>query len=100
VVVDWKIEEVFPPSLEPALPKPLAASGGGPPGRSEGLPRRQQAASQKGNFSVTRKSARIALLLLLAALMFLASGRYGSYFCVSPWAGDGPAKPAAGDASP
>jgi hypothetical protein len=49
---------------------------------------------------VTRKSARIALLFLLAALMFLASGRYGSYFCVSPWAGDGPVQPAAGHASP
>jgi hypothetical protein len=49
---------------------------------------------------VTRKSAKTALLFLLAALMFLASGRYGSYFCVSPWAGDGPAQPAAGHARP
>jgi hypothetical protein len=49
---------------------------------------------------VTRKSARTALLFLLAALMFLASGRYGSYFCVSPWAGDGPIQPAAGHARP
>jgi hypothetical protein len=33
---------------------------------------------------------KTALLFLLVALMFLASGVRGSYFCVSPWSGDGP----------
>jgi hypothetical protein len=38
-----------------------------------------------------RYKFRIIALFLLAILMFLASGLHGSYFCVSPWAGDGPA---------
>jgi hypothetical protein len=33
---------------------------------------------------------RVIALFVLAALMFLASGLHGSYFCVSPWAGGGP----------
>ncbi len=33
---------------------------------------------------------RLIALFVLAALMFLASGLHGSYFCVSPWAGGGP----------
>jgi hypothetical protein len=37
-----------------------------------------------------RYKFRIIALFLLAILMFLASGLHGSYFCVSPWAGDGP----------
>jgi hypothetical protein len=40
---------------------------------------------------MTRKTASIILLFVLAALMSLASGQHGSYFCVSPWAGGGPA---------
>jgi hypothetical protein len=41
---------------------------------------------------MNKKSLQLALLLFLVALMFLASGLHGSYFCVSPWAGDGPVK--------
>jgi hypothetical protein len=42
-----------------------------------------------------RPTFQLLALFLLAALMFLASGQHGSYFCVSPWAGDGPVqKPA------
>jgi hypothetical protein len=36
------------------------------------------------------RSLQIAVLFVLAALMFLASGLHGSYFCVSPWAADHP----------
>jgi hypothetical protein len=36
-----------------------------------------------------RRALHLTVLLVLAALMFLASGQHGSYFCVSPWAGDG-----------
>jgi len=39
---------------------------------------------------MTKRWRDIALLIVLAALMFLASGLHGSYFCVSPWGGDGP----------
>lgn len=48
------------------------------------------------------KSRRIQLIALfvLATLMFLASGLHGSYFCVSPWAGQGPIPSAPGDARP
>jgi hypothetical protein len=42
----------------------------------------------------------LVTLLLLATLMFLASGRHGSYFCVSPWAGDGRVQQSAPDAHP
>jgi hypothetical protein len=42
----------------------------------------------------------MVLLFILATLMFLASGQHGSYFCVSPWAGDGPARQPAPDAHP
>jgi hypothetical protein len=37
-----------------------------------------------------RRTLHLVALFLLAALMFLASGRHGSYFCVSPWSGDAP----------
>ncbi|MBV9886786.1 MAG: hypothetical protein JO119_09590 [Acidobacteria bacterium] len=43
---------------------------------------------------------RIIALFILAALMFLASGLHGSYFCVSPWAGGGPIPAEAHDANP
>lgn len=33
----------------------------------------------------TRKHMRAMLLLLLAALTFLAAGLHGNSFCVSPW---------------
>jgi hypothetical protein len=39
---------------------------------------------------MNKKIIQLAILMVLAALMFLASGLHGSYFCVSPWAGDGP----------
>jgi hypothetical protein len=42
---------------------------------------------------MNKKILQLAILLFLAALMFLASGLHGSYFCVSPWAGDGPVGP-------
>jgi hypothetical protein len=42
---------------------------------------------------------RLVALLVLALLMFLASGLHGSYFCVSPWAGSGPL-PSSHDANP
>jgi hypothetical protein len=41
-----------------------------------------------------RRTLHLVALFLLAALMFLASGRHGSYFCVSPWTGDSPPQPA------
>lgn len=37
-----------------------------------------------------KRTVRFTMLLLLVALMFMASGLHGSYFCVSPWGGDGP----------
>jgi hypothetical protein len=37
-----------------------------------------------------KRFLQIAALFLLAAIMFLASGQHGSYFCFSPWAGDTP----------
>ena len=46
-----------------------------------------------------RYKFRILALFLLALLMFLASGLHGSYFCVSPWAGDAPL-PSSNDANP
>ena len=49
---------------------------------------------------MTRKSASIVLLFLFATLMFLASGQHGSYFCVSPWAGDGPVQQPQPNANP
>jgi hypothetical protein len=49
---------------------------------------------------VTARSRNILLLFLLAALMFLASGQHGSYFCVSPWAGGGPVEQPARNANP
>jgi len=49
---------------------------------------------------MTARSRNIVLLFLLAALMFLASGQHGSYFCVSPWAGDGPVEQPATYANP
>jgi hypothetical protein len=47
-----------------------------------------------------RRTVIVLALFVLAALMFLASGQHGSYFCVSPWAGDGPVQPAADYANP
>jgi hypothetical protein len=47
-----------------------------------------------------RRSLQIAILFLLAVLMFLASGLRGSYFCVSPWAGDAPHTDVYADAHP
>jgi hypothetical protein len=47
-----------------------------------------------------KRTIRLAVLLVLAVLMFLASGRHGSYFCVSPWAGDGPVQGSGADANP
>jgi hypothetical protein len=47
-----------------------------------------------------RRALQVAMLFLLAALMFLASGLHGSYFCVSPWAGEGPTPGAGFDAHP
>jgi hypothetical protein len=47
-----------------------------------------------------RRSLQLALLFVLAALMFLASGLHGSYFCVSPWAGGGPLPSAVENAHP
>jgi hypothetical protein len=46
-----------------------------------------------------RSKFRMFALLLLALLMFLASGLHGSYFCISPWAGGGPL-PSSHDANP
>jgi hypothetical protein len=47
-----------------------------------------------------KRTIRLAVLLILALLMFLASGRHGSYFCVSPWAGDGPLQAPSTNANP
>jgi hypothetical protein len=47
-----------------------------------------------------KRFLQISVLFLLAALMFLASGQHGSYFCVSPWAGDTPLADAHADAHP
>ena len=47
-----------------------------------------------------KRVLQIAVLFLLAALMFLASGQHGSYFCVSPWAGDALLADARADAHP
>jgi hypothetical protein len=49
-----------------------------------------RASSVSGILSMKRRTIRLTVLLVLAVLMFLASGQHGSYFCVSPWAGDGP----------
>lgn len=53
-----------------------------------------------GPYRKVMRSRRIQIvaLFLLAGLMFLASGLHGSYFCVSPWAGQGPMPAAPGDA--
>jgi hypothetical protein len=52
--------------------------------------------------NVKRRTVQVVARLLLAALalLLLASGQHGSYFCVSPWAGDGPTQPAAEHANP
>jgi hypothetical protein len=47
-----------------------------------------------------RRTLHVLALFVLAALMFLASGQNGSYFCVSPWAGGGPVQPSASHANP
>jgi hypothetical protein len=49
---------------------------------------------------MNKKIIQLAILMVLAALMFLASGLHGSYFCASPWAGDGPVRPASDAARP
>jgi hypothetical protein len=49
---------------------------------------------------MNKKIIHLAILMVLAALMFLASGVHGSYFCVSPWAGDGPVRPPSDAARP
>jgi hypothetical protein len=40
-------------------------------------------------YLMRRRAFHLTMLLVLAVLMFLASGQHGSYFCVSPWAVDG-----------
>jgi hypothetical protein len=47
-----------------------------------------------------KRHLQITLLFVLLALMFLASGQHGSYFCVSPWTGDAPPTDAHSDAHP
>jgi hypothetical protein len=47
-----------------------------------------------------RRTFRLIALLVLATLMFLASGRHGTYFCVSPWTGDRPVEQPAAHANP
>jgi hypothetical protein len=49
---------------------------------------------------MNKKIFQLAILMVLAALMFLASGLHGSYFCVAPWAGDGPVNPPPEAAAP
>jgi hypothetical protein len=49
---------------------------------------------------MNKKIIQLTILMVLAALMFLASGLHGSYFCVSPWAGDGPVSPPSDAARP
>ncbi len=49
---------------------------------------------------MNKRTVRLTVLLILVALMFLASGRHGSYFCVSPWAGDGPVQGPGTDGRP
>jgi hypothetical protein len=46
------------------------------------------------------RAVHLALLVVFAALMFLASGLHGSYFCVSPWVGERPLQGSATNANP
>jgi hypothetical protein len=59
-----------------------------------------QASNDSGIVFMKSRTMQLALLLVLAALMFLASGRGGSYFCISPWAGDHPGQGFANNANP
>ena len=51
-------------------------------------------------YLMKRRTFHLTMLLVLAVLMFLASGQHGSYFCVSPWAVDGPVQGSAADGNP
>jgi hypothetical protein len=43
---------------------------------------------------------QMVALFVLAALMFLASGLHGSYFCVAPWTGGDPLPESHNNANP
>jgi hypothetical protein len=49
---------------------------------------------------MNKKFFHLVILLVLVTMMFLASGLHGSYFCVSPWAGQGPVSEPPADAHP